>query len=258
MTKIPAIIAARGGSRRLPRKNVLSFCGRPLVEWTIIQARNSHRISEVWVTTDDAEIKQIALRNGALVIDEREVPNGNRRPTAAPAILNAVDGVLAAGRFDTFLSILPTGVCWKPDDFDRGVEMYFDLGAVYLGPKHNPRECYVNERLPDNRMRRVIFGKNFEFLTQGEQWVVADVGYYRRRCALLPDTEIEANARLIEIEQNTVGAFHYYPIEWWQQFDVDDWNDFCMQEFFMQKYILDPLGGDCYERYGQERDRQGE
>jgi len=64
-----ALIPARGGSKRLQRKNILSFFGRPILAWTIDAAYASGRFSRVVVSTEDAEIKQIALSNGAEVDD---------------------------------------------------------------------------------------------------------------------------------------------------------------------------------------------
>ncbi len=54
--KTAAIIPVRGGSKRLPRKNVKMFCGHPLMAWAITQAKCSKNIDEVYVTTDDDEI----------------------------------------------------------------------------------------------------------------------------------------------------------------------------------------------------------
>ena len=55
-----SIIPARGGSKRLPRKNVLDLCGKPLISWTIEAALYSKYLDEVVVTSDDNEILGIA------------------------------------------------------------------------------------------------------------------------------------------------------------------------------------------------------
>jgi CMP-N-acetylneuraminic acid synthetase len=60
-----AIIPARGGSKRLPRKNVLELAGKPLIAWTIEAGLQSKYIDRVVVSTDDAEIAQVARRYGA-------------------------------------------------------------------------------------------------------------------------------------------------------------------------------------------------
>ena len=62
-----AIIPARGGSKRLPNKNVLGLVGKPLIAWSIEAARNTNNISEVVVSTDSLDIKKIAEEYGANV-----------------------------------------------------------------------------------------------------------------------------------------------------------------------------------------------
>lgn len=62
------IIPARGGSKGLPRKNVLPLCGRPLIAWNILAALEACGIGNVYVTTDDAEIREVSFQHGARVI----------------------------------------------------------------------------------------------------------------------------------------------------------------------------------------------
>ncbi len=66
--KVLAIIPARGGSKRLPRKNVLLLAGKPLLVWTIDAAKNSKYIDKIVVSTEDAEIFNIAKENGVDVL----------------------------------------------------------------------------------------------------------------------------------------------------------------------------------------------
>ncbi|TOK51271.1 cytidylyltransferase domain-containing protein, partial [Vibrio parahaemolyticus] len=61
--KVIAIIPARGGSKRLPRKNVLNLAGKPLISWTIDAAKECKYIDEILVSTDDREISNIALQH---------------------------------------------------------------------------------------------------------------------------------------------------------------------------------------------------
>ena len=62
-----AIITARGGSKRIPQKNIKLFCGRPIIENSIDAALNSNLFDKVMVSTDSEEIKRIALEAGAEV-----------------------------------------------------------------------------------------------------------------------------------------------------------------------------------------------
>jgi len=90
---IVAIITARGGSKGLPRKNVLDLDGKPLIAHTIISAINSKIFSKIIVTTDDNEIKKVSLKYGAEVID---------RPTEL-----ATDNASSLDVIEHALSILP-------------------------------------------------------------------------------------------------------------------------------------------------------
>ena len=62
-----AVIPARGGSRRIPRKNIREFAGSPIIHWSISAAFMSGLFDKVVVSTDDEEIAQIASQSGALV-----------------------------------------------------------------------------------------------------------------------------------------------------------------------------------------------
>jgi pseudaminic acid cytidylyltransferase len=62
-----AIIPARGGSKRIPRKNIKLFCGKPMIVWSIETAKQSGVFDAVWVSTDDQEIADIATDYGAVV-----------------------------------------------------------------------------------------------------------------------------------------------------------------------------------------------
>jgi CMP-N-acetylneuraminic acid synthetase len=77
-----AIIPARGGSKRLPNKNILLFDELPLLAHSILYAQNNPSIiDDIYVTTDSPEIKRIALEFGAKVIDRPESISGDYEPT---------------------------------------------------------------------------------------------------------------------------------------------------------------------------------
>ncbi|MEY8200018.1 MAG: acylneuraminate cytidylyltransferase family protein [Colwellia sp.] len=67
MSKKIAIIPARGGSKRIPRKNIMDFCGKPMIAWTIEAAREAACFDRIVVSTDDEEIAAIAKEYGAEV-----------------------------------------------------------------------------------------------------------------------------------------------------------------------------------------------
>jgi len=89
---IVAIITARGGSIGVPRKNVLPIAGKPLIAWSIEHALNSKLVDEVYVTTEDPEIKEVSLKYGAKVID-RPKELSTDEISSLPAIKHALDNI---------------------------------------------------------------------------------------------------------------------------------------------------------------------
>ena len=60
--KIVSVILARGGSKEIPRKNIIKFSGQPLINWTINSSKMSN-VHETWVSTDDQEIADITFHS---------------------------------------------------------------------------------------------------------------------------------------------------------------------------------------------------
>ncbi len=95
--KTIAIIPARGGSKRLPNKNILSLGGIPLIAHSILYAqKNSAIIDEIYVSTNDAAIKKLAIVYGAKVIERPESLSGDLEPTASALkhVLESIEGAV--------------------------------------------------------------------------------------------------------------------------------------------------------------------
>jgi N-acylneuraminate cytidylyltransferase len=81
-----AIIPARGGSKRIPRKNIKNFLGKPIIAYSIQAALESGLFDEVMVSTDDEEIAEIAIKYGAKVPFMRSVQSANDYATTFDVI----------------------------------------------------------------------------------------------------------------------------------------------------------------------------
>ncbi|MHC0447315.1 acylneuraminate cytidylyltransferase family protein [Flavobacterium sp. 3-218] len=93
MNKTIAIIPARGGSKRIPEKNIQTLGDLPLIAHSIIYAKeNKAIIDEVYVSTDNNEIKQIAVQYGAKVIDRPESISGDLEQTVS-ALKNVLENI---------------------------------------------------------------------------------------------------------------------------------------------------------------------
>ena len=85
-----AVIPARGGSQRIPRKNILPFCGQPMIAWSIAAARASGLFDAIVVSTDDAEIAEVARAHGATVPFLRPAALADDHTGTAPVIAQAI------------------------------------------------------------------------------------------------------------------------------------------------------------------------
>lgn len=88
-----AIIPARGGSKRIPRKNVRIFCGQPLIAFSILAAKNCGLFDHVIVSTDDEQIRSIANRYGAETPFLRPLELADDLATTVPVINHAVSWI---------------------------------------------------------------------------------------------------------------------------------------------------------------------
>ena len=86
-----AIITARGGSKRIPRKNIREFCGRPIIAYSIEAAIASQLFSEVIVSTDDLEIAEISLKYGATVPFMRTAQTSDDFATTAEVLIEVLN-----------------------------------------------------------------------------------------------------------------------------------------------------------------------
>lgn len=128
MVRLTCLIPARGGSKRFPRKNVALFRNRPLIAHTIGTAAASGLFGEIWVSTDDAEIEEVARSAGAR-IHERPPALADDAATVAQVCLDFLGWLRGRkGEIDALCTILPTAVLLEPEDL-RGGHALFERGG---------------------------------------------------------------------------------------------------------------------------------
>lgn len=109
MSSSIAIITARGGSKRIPRKNVRLFCGKPIIAYSIEAALQSELFDEVMVSTDDEEIARIAKEAGAEVPFMRSRENAGDYASTDDVLMEVLCEYKRQGReFDSFCCLYPT------------------------------------------------------------------------------------------------------------------------------------------------------
>jgi pseudaminic acid cytidylyltransferase len=119
-----AIIPARGGSKRIPRKNIKLFKGRPIIAYSIEAALQSQLFDQVMVSTDDAEIAEIAKQNGAEVPFLRSSENSNDLSGTAEVLEEVLLKLKNAGKeFKYACCIYPTAPFVTPQRLKNGYDL---------------------------------------------------------------------------------------------------------------------------------------
>jgi pseudaminic acid cytidylyltransferase len=122
-----AIIPARGGSKRIPRKNIRLFARKPIIQYSILAAKESMLFSEIMVSTDDHEIAEIALQCGASVPFMRSVKNSDDFATLTDVVTEVIDCYEKRGEhFDYLCCFLPTAVFITPEILSEGFDVLRD------------------------------------------------------------------------------------------------------------------------------------
>jgi len=171
---IDALITARGGSKRLPRKNIRNFCGKPLIYWTIEAAKNSKFIREVYVSTDSEEIAEISLKYGAKITCLRS-EELSRDDTSS------VDVVLDFKKYidsDEILLLQPTSPLRTTDYINQFMELITEKKpsqcVSVVNIKNKVNFCYEHKN----------FFKKFE-LKDGIRYLIPNGAMYYTKFATL-------------------------------------------------------------------------
>ena len=130
-----AIITARGGSKRIPRKNIKEFLGKPIIAYTIEAAIASNMFDQVMVSTDDNEIAEIAKKYGAMVPFMRSEKTSNDFATTADVLNEVIDEYKKLGEsFEYMCCLYPTAPFVTPEAIGQAMKILEDNGADTVLP----------------------------------------------------------------------------------------------------------------------------
>lgn len=160
-----AIITVRGGSKRIPRKNIKEFCGKPIIAYSIEAALNSGVFDTVMVSTDDEEIAEIAKKYGAEVPFMRSAATSNDFATTTDVLNEVINEYRKIGQeFNKMCCIYPTAPFVTSDKLKEGMEILDDseidsvipVVAFSFPPKRGVivSDKYIKMIYPEHRYTR--------------------------------------------------------------------------------------------------------
>lgn len=135
MKKSIAIITARGGSKRIPKKNIKVFCGKPIIQYSIEAAIDSGVFDEVMVSTDDKDIAEISRSLGAKVPFMRSSLTSNDFATTTDVLVEVLNEYIKQEKvFDYACCLYPTAPFITPERLKSSMKKLVDLDADSVIP----------------------------------------------------------------------------------------------------------------------------
>lgn len=218
------VIPARGGSKRLPGKNILPINGMPMIGWTIKAAIDSEVFEDVIVYTDSEEISRIAIELGALVPFLREPADADDFTPSSIATLNALVRFeeVSGKKYDYVAQLMANCPCRDSDDIAQAFEHFiknnveFQISSFKFGWM-NP---WWAMRLESDFSPKPLFQEALSSRSQDLDSLYCPTGavWFAKKDALI-------QARTFYGEN-----YKLYPMNWMSAVDIDDQEDFEMAE----------------------------
>jgi len=219
-----AIIPARGGSKGIPNKNIIHFCGRPLIAWSILQAKKTKKIDSVYVTSDSDKILQVAEKYGAVKIKRPAEISGDKA-TSESAIIHALSTV-GLENIRTVVMMQATSPLREPHDLDRAISQFEleSLDSMFSG-------AVLEDFLIWQKKGKSYQSFNYDYKNRGRrqdripQYVENGSFYIFKPEVILKGSRLG-------------GKIGVYLMDFWQTFEIDDVEGLQLcKEIFKSKKI---------------------
>ncbi|WP_439409361.1 acylneuraminate cytidylyltransferase family protein [Bradyrhizobium sp. DASA03076] len=223
--KTLAVIAARGGSKGIPHKNLLDICGKPLIAWTVEQARAARGVDVVAVSSDSDRILQAAEAAGAVGVRRPDDISGDLASSES-AWLNALDAIdEKLGRFERIVALQATSPIREPSDIEQALDT-FDREHLDSLLSVCEVEDYFNWRIGQSGPEPINYDyRNRRMRQQIEKRYLENGSFY----VLIPSLLREQNNRL-------GGKIGFHVMERHKMFQIDRPEDVKLCAAIMRSY----------------------
>ena len=228
MANVVAIILARGGSKGIPRKNIIDFCGKPLIVWTIEQLQQASGIDSIWVSSDSEEILSISRSCGAETI-QRPDDISSDAATSESGWLHALEIIEdKVGRVDIVLAPQVTSPLREPSDIELGLRDFQKQKYDSMFSCSVVEDLFFWERKSDGTLKSVNYDyKNRHRRQDISKQYIENGSFY----LFTPEILRKHNNRF-------GGRIGMTQMEFWKMFEIDSMEDLKMCEALMKTFVL--------------------
>ncbi|MDC0151497.1 acylneuraminate cytidylyltransferase family protein [Paracoccaceae bacterium] len=226
-----AIIPARGGSVGIPNKNLVPLAGKPLLYWTINQAKFSECIDKVLVSTDSDEISKLALSEGALVVSRPTAISGHNS-SSEDAIIHALETYTKDYNINisdiTVVFLQATSPLRYPNDIDSSYK-------------------YFKEMNYDSLFSTSVASDLTLWTYSNNEWTSANFDYRDRQTRQNAPVQYVENGsiyifnaiNLLDTKNRISGRIGSYVMEPWQVHEIDEQDDLDLVAYYMGEKLIE-------------------
>jgi len=227
MANIIAIIPARGGSKGIPNKNIINFCGKPLIAWTIEQCIKAEDVNEVWVSSDDDDILDIAKQYGAKTI-KRPCDISGDTATSESAWLHAIDFLQQKNiPLDVILAPQVTSPLRETIDINNAISKFVEGGYDSMFSSSTTDDLFFWEE-SDAGIDSVNYDyKNRKRRQDIKEQIIENGSFYLFK----PEIIKKYNNRF-------GGKIGHSKMEFWKMFEIDNLDDLKMCQLLMKGFLF--------------------
>ena len=226
--KILAIIPARGGSKGLPNKNIKNLCGKPLIVWTIMQAKLSKYIDTIMVTTDSKDIANISKEYGADIPFLRPKELATDTSSTHDAVMHVLSYYESKEIFFDYIILLePTSPLREENDIDNMLEKLSKYDDVYdsiISVGEIGEHPSIVKKIVNNNLEP--FEINIKQTSRRQDNIPAFFPYGVAYIAKLKN--------IIKEESFYTERSTFYKLKRYQNYEIDDMYDFLCVESIMK------------------------
>lgn len=229
--KFLAIITARGGSKCLPNKNIMQLLGKPLIGWTIEQAKACEYIDEIFISTDYSEIAKVSEQFGVKIPFLRPAELATDTASSMDVVEHVLNYFESEKKFFDYIILLePTSPLRKKGDLSNAIKLLLGTenadGLISLGEVHTEHPMIIKKITKQNKICSYV--KDVKQISQRQQ---VDKAYFPYGVIYMVKTSV-FKAKKMFYTDNVIP----YLIERWQNYEIDDiWDFVCVEAIINKK-----------------------
>lgn len=225
--KIMALIPARGGSKGIKRKNIRELCGKPLIAYSILAAKESMYIDKILVSTEDLEIAEVAKKYGAELPCLRPMQLAEDNSKTLDVVLHAMQHFVDKKEYDALILLQPTQPLRTSDDIDRAIEFFYQHNRVSLVSISEVNDSPILIRYIDND------GKMKKLLDLSSTVRRQDMPEYYKVNGAIYINAIEEINNDTSFNDNKLG----FIMDKSRSVDIDEEKDMWIAQYYLEKLI---------------------